>query len=328
MSHVLNSTATISAPVRERVHAAAIALNYRPNALARSLISGRTQTVGLIVSDITNPYYGEVLLALERRLSRTGLAVLLCNADYDLERVRTFVHSLVGRRVDAVVIGLGHGTPELAAELALHGIPAVVHWHEAPLPGTHVVTLDFEPGMRQLAAYLTDLGHRRFALLTGPSGLETSALRRDVFLAALAGCGVSPAQVQCVPAGFRLDGARRAMQALLKERRNDLPTAVIAGNDLTAFGAMQALREAGLRVPQDMSVVGTDDVAIARSMNPPLTTLRTFAVRSGIITARLLLDLLQDTRLHASQQITLATRLVVRGSTAEPPDGARIHVPC
>lgn len=321
VSHVLNGTASISAPVRQLVLDAARDLYYRPNALARSLLSGRTHSVGLIVSDITNPFYGEMLHALERRLSRNGYEILLCNADYHAPREHAFVQSLLFRRVDAVMISVGHQTVELAAELARHHVPTVVHWPVAGLPGVHSLELDLVPGMTQAADHLMDLGHRRLALLTGPSGLATADVRRDLFLAAVARRGIDPASVLCVESNFRMEGARHAVRAMLRDGSRGRPTAIMTGNDLMAFGALQALREAGLRVPQDMSVVGFDDVAFARAMNPPLTTVRLSSYRHGLVTARLLLRLLAEDadRNAPGEQTVLPTRLIVRDSTAPSP---------
>jgi len=323
VSHVLRGTAPITPAVQSRVRRAAEALGYRPNPLGRALLQGRTQAVGMLVSDITNPFFGQLARALERPLGRAGYEVLLCNTDYDRAREQAFVETLVSRRVAAVAMCLGHATLDLLHTLAAAQVPAVVHWHASRppdeltegLPSVRLVGIDIAAGLLQAAEHLYRLGHRRVALLTGPADFDAAESRRAAFVTAALCVGIEPADVTCLRGDFRIESGRRTTRALLRDHTRPLPTAIVAGNDVMAIGAMQALREAGLHVPRDLSVIGFDDSLFASSYCPSLTTVCLPAYRMGLLTGRLLYALLEGRAADGDQHIVLPTRLIVREST-------------
>jgi LacI family transcriptional regulator len=322
VSRVLNErTEYMRDETRQRVLDAVATLGYRPSAVARSLVSKRTQAVGLLISDVGNPYYPEVIHGVEDIALAHGYDVFLCNTNYKLERGMAFVQSLADKQVDGVLVMTSRMSDDLLAGLAERGLPVVLIDWELPAAQGVVGTLaiDFETGIREAVDHLVGLGHRRFAHVAGPLNLRTSRTRRDLFLAALAGRGIAPEQVLVLEGDLRIQGGRHAVPALLAGP--EPPTAVFAANDLMALGVIWGARELGARLPEDLSVVGLDDIQLAAEVSPPLTTVALPRHEIGSRAMRMLLDLLP---LSAKPQAVpifqevIGTQLVVRGSTGRP----------
>jgi LacI family transcriptional regulator len=305
---------------RERVLSAIAALNYRPSGVARSLVLKRTHTVGLLISDVGNPFYSEVIHGAEDVAIAHGYGLFLCNTNYDLQRGWVYIQSLADKQVDGVLILSSSMSDEWLLELARHQIPAVVvDWNvrQAVASALHVITQDFETGIQEAADHLVGLGHRRLAHVSGPLDLETSRIRRDAFLKALAVNGIDSAQVQVVEGNLRTDGGRRALAQLLELPTR--PTAVFAANDLTAIGIIWAVRDCGLRVPEDLSVVGLDNIQLATEITPALTTVALQRYELGSMCMQMLLDLRSSK--HSCPETShseMVSHLVVRQSTAPP----------
>ena len=328
VSRVLNDrTQYMREGTRQRVLQAMDELGYRPSAVARSLVSKRTHTVGLLISDVGNPFYPEVIHGVEDVALAAGYDVFLCNTSYDLERGMAFVRSLADKQVDGTMLMSSSMSDELVLELACHRIPVVVlDWQLGVVDGiVGTIAVDFQTGIRAAADHLVDLGHRRLAHMSGPVALRTARTRRDVFLNALADRGVDPASVAVVEGNFRIDGGRQALSKLisLPER----PTAVFAGNDLMALGIIWEARKRGLDVPQDLSVVGLDDILLAQQNVPSLTTVALPRYEIGSMAMHMLLDLIPVSHESRSTPIcrdVVSTHLKVRQSTALP--GSRCQI--
>jgi LacI family transcriptional regulator len=320
VSRVLNgNTDYVRSDTLERVAHTIAEMGYRPNAVARSLVSKRTHTAGLLISDVGNPFYSEVIRGVEDIALAHGYDVFLCNTSYDLARGMTFVRSLADKQVDGVLIMSSSMSDELVLELAKHQVPVVVlDWQLSAVEGiVGAIAVDFTKGISAAAAHLVDLGHRRLAHVSGPLHLRTSGLRRDPFLAALAERGIDPAQVIVVEGNLRIDGGRRALAELLAIPNR--PTAVFAANDLMAIGIAWAARDHGLRVPEDLSVIGLDDIQLAAELTPPLTTVALPRYELGSLAMGMLLDLLEGSHVPQAEPICqsqVETHLVVRQSTA------------
>lgn len=306
---------------RERVLGTIAALNYRPSGVARSLVLKRTHTVGLLISDVGNPFYSDVIHGAEDVAIAHGYGLFLCNTNYDLQRGWAYIQSLADKQVDGVLIMSSSMSDEWLLELARHQIPTVVvDWNvrHAVTSAFHVITQDFETGIREAVDHLVGLGHRRLAHVSGPLDLETSRIRRDAFLNALAVNGIDPTQVQVVEGNLRTDGGRHALAQLLELPIR--PTAVFAANDLTAIGIIWAVRDCGLRVPEDLSVVGLDNIQLAAEITPALTTVALQRYELGRMSMQMLLDLRspKQPRPERSSHSEMASHLVIRQSTAPP----------
>jgi LacI family transcriptional regulator len=322
VSRVLNgSTTYIRDATRQRVMEAVKALGYRPSTVARSLVSKRTQSVALLISDVANPFYPEVIHGVEDVALAHDYDVFLCNTSYDLDRGMAFVRSLADKRIDGAMLMSSSMSDELVLELARNQIPTVVlDWHLGKIEGiVSTVAVDFETGIRAAADHLVDLGHQRFAHVSGPLHLRTARVRRDTFLAGLAAHGIHTETVPVVEGHFRIDGGGLALAKLLD--RASPPTAIFSGNDLMALGILWAARERGVRIPEDLSLIGLDDIQLAAEVSPSLASVALPRHQIGSLTMSLLLDLIampQTMQQSPVREEIVETRLVVRQSTAPP----------
>lgn len=320
VSRVLSgNTSYMSEVTRLRVETAIHDLQYRPNMIARSLISNRTRTVGLLISDVSNPFYPEVIHGVEDVAVAHHYDVFLCNINYDLDRGLHFVRSLISRQVDGVMIMSSSMSDEWLTELTRYQIPTVVlDWHVRSIEGAAGnITVDFDTGICAAVDHLVALGHNHFAHVSGPLGLHTSRLRRDAFLSSLAQHGIDPAGVPIIEGNLSIDGGSRGLEQLLSYSQR--ATAVFAANDLTALGIVWSARDQGLRVPEDLSVVGLDNIRLASEIHPPLTTVALPQAEIGKMAMQMLLDLLQ--RIEPAEKMLNAqveTQLIIRQSTSRP----------
>jgi DNA-binding LacI/PurR family transcriptional regulator len=307
---------------RQRVEQAIRDLRFSPSAAARSLVTKRTHTVGLLVSDVGNPFYPAVIHSVEDVAQDQGYDIFLCNTNYSTSRGLQIIRSLVAKQVDGVLIMSSGMSDAWVSELAGSGVPAVVlDWQIVELDASlRAIRVDFEVGVRQAVDHLLALGHQRFAHLSGPLGMRTSILRRDAFLHALASAGVDPAAVPVIEGNLRIDCGRQAVAAL--QAMPQRPTAIFAANDLMALGLVWAARDAGLSVPADFSVIGLDNIRLSGEIHPALTTVALPQSEIGRLAMTCLLDLLNNPENTCSenQSLVVPSNLIIRESTAPPPE--------
>ena len=324
VSRALRGLPTVSAATRRRVLAAAEQLDYRVSPSASRLAGGRTGTIAVVVPRITRWFFGTVVEAVEEFLYLSGYDLLLYNLG-GREQIRQRVLSAANlhKRVDGIMLVATplHRT-DLPALTALN-LPGVTVSSGTEVPGWPCVRVDDVAAARAATRHLLDLGHRRIAHISGDPDDElaftTHLDRRRGYLAALRAAGITPDPSLDVESQFTIDGGTRAAEELL--RRGDPPTAIFAACDEMAMGAMTALRDAGLRVPQDVSVIGIDDHDLAGVLG--LSTIAQPAAAQGLLAARILLDPLVGHSLDPpadppGSPVILPTRLVVRESTAPP----------
>jgi len=322
VSRVVNGNYLYLTPqTRQRVEQAIQQLDYRPSSVARSLTSKRTQTAGVLIPDVGNPFYPDVLHGIENIALEHAYNIFLCNTNYDLERGMSYIDSLIDKQVDGVLIMTSSFSGEWLERLAESNVPVVVLDWEIQARGGNLSTIgvDFRRGIQAAVEHLVGLGHRRFAHVSGPQHLQTSRERRDAFLEALGGFGIASAQVPILEGNLRIDGGRQAVPGLLALPVQ--PTAVFAANDLTAMGILIETRMQGLRVPEDLSVVGLDDIWMAAQTDPPLTTVALPRYAIGQLAMRLLFDLLDTPKNPDIEGVTtrVRTSLVIRQSTGRAP---------
>jgi len=322
VSHVINDTRPVSDELRAKVTAAMDELGYQPNRLARSLRRGETHTIGMIIPDGVNPFFAEVARGIEDTGFEQGYSVILCNSDGDLQKELQYTNVLNEKQVDGIIFVAAGLSQEHILGLQQRGLPVVVVDREIPgLPVGTVIT-DNAQGGWLATGHLLSLGHRRIACLSGPHDLTPSAERVTGYRQALEAAGV-PVEENLIPRGdFKYESGYNAMRKLFALEKP--PSAVFACNDLMAMGAMTAAAESGCRVPDDLSVVGFDDIELASYTIPPLTTVRQPKYEMGAIAARMLLDHMRQDDLTPKRQI-LATELVVRKSSAPGPQMEKRH---
>jgi len=311
VSRVANGTARVKPLTEEKVRAAMRRLGYRPHALARGLAARRSHTIGLLITDILDPYFAEIVRGAQERAESAGYVVLLGDAAVRTAGEDLLVRRLLERRIDGLIVASSRTTEEYAAQLASEDVPVVCINGPRGQFG-HAVQIDHRVGARLAIEHLATLGQRRIAHVTGPAGVPTRAERLASYRAALRSVGLAydPA---LVAGGVTTLGESRAATARLLARAYP-PTAVFAYNDRWAIGAYQAIRDAGRRVGADVSVIGFDDIVMSEWIDPPLTTVRQPRAEMGRIAIDLLLAVLSGRA--APELVVVQPQLVVRASTA------------
>lgn len=311
VSRVVNrSPHRVSPQTQRRVHTAVRVLGYRANIIAQGLKKRSSRTVALIVPDISNPFFPAIARGIEDTARARGYAVLLCNTYEDLAREQAYLALLRNRWVDGVVFAtVGSNTRHLRA-LRRARLPVVLVARDVEGLSIDTVRVDNFRGEYEATRHLLQLGHRRIAHIGGPPALHVAAERRRGYREALRTAGLER-DGTIVEGDFTADGGRRAMAALLRIRPP--VTAVVAANDLMAIGAMEALRQAGARIPEDVAVVGFDDITFASLVSPALTTVAQPKYRMGQMAMERLLQLLDGADVRTRQTV-LVPELVIRES--------------
>lgn len=316
VSRVINRAGLVSQETRKRVEAAIAELEYVPNVLARSLRSKRTNTLALLVTDITNPFWTTVARGVEDAASECGFSVILCNTDESEVEQEKYLNVLLQKQVDGFLLVPATSEWDSAEVIQKQGTPVVVMDRRVPRAQVDVVRSDSEGGAYQLVQVLLNLGHRRIAVLAGPATVSTAADRVAGYRRALAEAGIDSGAEQVYHGEFTLaSGYDMTQRALSTTPR---PTALFATNNFIGIGALRALRDAGLRVPEDMALVSFDDLPAELVVDPFLTVAAQPAYEMGKCATELLLARLNEmgapTRAEF-REIVLPTQLIIRRSS-------------
>jgi DNA-binding LacI/PurR family transcriptional regulator len=323
VSRTINGSPAVSDRLSKRVWQAIEQLNYFPNTHARSLVSGRSRIFGIIVENITNPFFPELIQNFEEIAVAHGYEILVSSSNSDPVVLTTCVRRMLERKVEGVaVLTFGEEEPVLD-QLAHHDIPMVLAEFRLEDPKTSTILLDYTTGVRAAVNHLVELGHSRIGFLAGPHKLHSAITRENDFRTAMseAGLRVEPAWV--IECDHTLRGGVAGFERL--RALGSQPTAVLCSNDMTAIGVLRAAYMGGLRVPQDLSVVGLDDIDFAEFTLPPLTTIRLSRAdlaRAAFDALRLQAE--QDGTSKIQREFLVSTSLVVRGSTGAPPSQAAL----
>ena len=310
VSAVLNRTAPASAETRGRVLAAVAELGYEPNSHARNLKRQRAHAIGLIIPDIINPFFALVAEGVEEEARRRDHVLVLCSSDFEADREAAYARLLRGRRLDGVIHLSGTGFPSRGLFELAATAPVVFVDERVPGLDRPFVVSDNRGGARRAAQLALDWGHRRFAIIAGPPALWTAEQRLAGYREALAGAGIEPDSVPVAFGDYRLDGGRAAAERLLRAGPQR-PTVVLVANDLMAIGCLQYCLAVGIGVPDELGIVGFDDVSLATIVTPALTTVAQPACEMGRVAARHRLDELEGKEVS---EVVLPTELVIRDS--------------
>lgn len=317
VSRTINRVPTVNPKIAKRVWEVIEELDYFPNTQARALVSGRSWILGLIVSEITNPFFPELIQGFEDIAVEHGYEILVSSTNHDPKRMSHCIRRMLERKVDGVaVMTFGIEAP-LLEQLAQRKVPLVFIDVGPDGPGINVLKVDYHHGIRQGVQHLAALGHRNIAFVRGPETLHSAQSRLDAFTVSLRECGITPNPAWILPGDHTLEGGMAAMQQLLAEK--NMPTAVMCSNDMTAIGVLHTMYRAGLRVPDDLSVIGFDNIHIAEVTIPPLTTVQMsrFDLAKAAVTA--LRACAEGTEKSVQKhEYNIRTDLVVRESTGFP----------
>lgn len=317
VSRTINRVPTVNPKIAKRVWEVIEELDYFPNTQARALVSGRSWILGLIVSEITNPFFPELIQGFEDIAVEHGYEILVSSTNHDPKRMSHCIRRMLERKVDGVaVMTFGIEAP-LLDQLAQRKVPLVFVDVGPDGPGINVLKVDYHHGIRQGVQHLAALGHRNIAFVRGPEGLHSAQSRLDAFTTSLRECGITPNPAWILLGDHTLEGGMAAMQQLLAAK--NMPTAVMCSNDMTAIGVLHTMYRAGLRVPDDLSVIGFDNIHIAEVTIPPLTTVQMsrFDLAKAAVTA--LRACAEGTEKSVQKhEYNIRTDLVVRESTGFP----------
>lgn len=318
-SRVLNHHPGVRPETRERVLAAMRQLNYRPNLLAAALATKQSRTIGLLVPDISNPFFAEICRGVEDACQVHGFSVIIADTDEDIGRQRRYIELMRQRGIDGIVFTSAVVDDPSIAELVSAGYPCVFISREVDGVEADAVAVDDFYGGYLATKHLVELGHRRIAHLAGPLRTRPGLHRRKGYEAALeeAGIPVDPDLIESCE--FTVESGRAAAATLLS-RVHPRPTAMFAGNDLIALGAMQEIRRRGLRVPTDISIIGYDRTVLADVADPPLTTMAQPMREMGHRAATMLIKRLAG-KLNKPERVVLPVQFHQGGTTAPPPGG-------
>lgn len=307
----------VNAETARRVLRVADQLGYHPNPIARGLKTSKSGTIGLVIPDLTNPMFPPIVRGIEEVLEAAGYTGLIVNTDNDLDRERILIDSLRARQVEGLVIATAVLDHPLLDELSSAGVPMVMVNRRPRANDIASVGPDDAAGIRLAVEHLAELGHQRIAHLAGPANTSTGLVRARTFRESMREHGLDDDPALVVDCSFWSEDAGAAGLKQLLDSKSEF-TAIVAGNDLIALGCYDVFAERGIVCPDDISVVGFNDMPFLDKLRPPLTTVATPHNQVGAEAARLLLDALTDPD-RPTRSVLLPLTLVVRGSTAAPP---------
>ncbi|HLY40776.1 MAG TPA: LacI family DNA-binding transcriptional regulator [Terracidiphilus sp.] len=313
VSRTINHVPTVNPKMAKRVREAIRELNYFPNTQARALVSGRSKLLGLIVSEITNPFFPELIQGFEDVAVESGYEIMIGSTNYDPERLQGCIRRMLERNVDGVAVMTFGIEQPLLDQLSNRNIPLVFVDVAPERPGISAVSVDYHQGIRQAVQHLAVLGHRSIAFVTGPLHLHSAQSRLAAFKKSLQECGIPVDKKLILDGDHTMEGGMIAAERLMDEK--GLPSAIMCSNDMLAIGVLHQLSRCGLRVPDDVSLIGFDDIHMAAMMIPPLTSIlmsRAELAQGAISALRGHLDGLPK------REYVIGTHLVVRESTAYP----------
>ena len=315
VSRTINRVTTVNPKMAQRVWEAIEKLDYFPNTQARALVSGRSRLLGLIVSEITNPFFPELIQGFEDIAVEHGYEILISSTNYDPRRMSLCIRRMLERRAEGVAVMTFGLEKPLLEQFAERKVPLVFVDVGPDTPGVSLLRVDYRHGIREGVEHLAALGHRDIAFISGPKRLHSAQSRMTAFSRSLEVCGIESDAAWLVEGDHTMEGGIEAMGRLLASRH--VPTAVMCSNDMTAIGVLHKLYRAGLRVPDDLSVIGFDDIHIAQVTIPPLTTIQMscFELARAAVTA---LRAHVESGLEPQRSYKINTQLVVRESTGAP----------
>ena len=312
VSHVINNTRLVTEETRQRVLEAMAALNYRPNALARSLRQGKTNTLGLVLPDSANPFFAEISRSIEDEAFKKGYSVFLCNTELDTQRELFYVDVLSKKQVDGIIFVAAGDQADSLDFLVQRNMPVVMIDRNVPNVEIDAVLTDNQLGGFLATRHLLELGHKRIACIAGPSSITPSAERLIGYRKALEEAGLPYDENLIMRGDYHAQSGLEITHAILK--MDPRPSAIFALNDLMALGALRAAAEAGFFIPRDLAVVGYDDLELAHFTNPPLTTISQPKKEIGAQAVSLLVDRISR-KSRPPRRLVLPPELIVRRST-------------
>jgi LacI family transcriptional regulator len=314
VSRVVNDSPGVNPKTRERVTKAIAELHYIPNAMAKSLRSKKTHILALVLTDVTNPFWTTVARGVEDTAAQNGFHVILCNTDENPDKESNYITVLLQRRVDGILLAPSSGDRRRLLPLKRQKIPCVLIDRKVEGFKADVVRSASKEGACRLTEHLLQLGHRRIAMISGPAHISTAEDRYEGYREALRNHGIEVDAALIKQGTYKEDSSSLFVEELLSA--TPPPTAIFATNNLMGIGVLQALREKGVRVPEDLALVCFDDIPQASAIYPFLTVCAQDPYRMGVLSAELLIDRIKSRR-RRTREIILDTSLIIRKSCGQ-----------
>jgi len=311
VSRVINDNSRISEKTKNKVLLIIKKLGYTPNAIARGLKTKRTQTLGMLIPDITNPFFAELARGVEDAANKNNFNVILCNTDDKLKKERTYLEILRGKRVDGLILGTAHIRDKSILELEKKKFPYILVSRNIEGLDKNCVIVDDVAGGIMVTEYLIKLGHRRIAHITGPLKTRSALNRLKGYKLALKKYEIEYRDELVGEGDFRIKGGYQVMKRFLKLA--EPPTAIFAANDLLALGAIQVILKKKYHIPEDFCIIGFDDIRLASFVYPPLTTVRQPMLEMGALAVKMLLKIIEEGEFNQKKEI-LEPKLIIRES--------------
>lgn len=316
VSRAINRVPSVDPLLSKRVWKIVEELGYYPNTQARALVSGRSRIFGLIVSEITNPFFPEIVQTFENLAVESNYEILLTSTVHDPKRMELSVRRMIERRVDGVAILTFGMEDSLLEHLRFRKVPLVFVDVGPDAPHVVNIRIDYQSGIRQAVQHLAALRHTRIAFIAGPLHLKSALARKTAFLQSMAEIGL-PADL-IVEGDHTLEGGMGALTKLISQRTR--PTAILCSNDMTAIGVIREAYDHDLKIPTDLSIIGFDDIRLAQFTTPPLTTVQMSQTELAKLAFRALMnEVAQVSSNHRMSEYRLITNLILRRSTALAP---------
>jgi len=314
VSRTINRSDSVSPHTADKVWRVVHSMGYQPNSYARALSSGKSHMLGLIISDIVNPFFPELVRSFEDIALKNGFEVIVANTSYDPDRMTLCVHRMLERKAEGVAVITSEMEEGLVAQLEARRIPIV--FLDIGQVGHRISNLkvDYGKGIGEAVDHIVRLGHQRIGFIGGPLDLHSACTRRTAFLKCLGQYGLLPHKDLIQIGNHKADGGEVAMERLLQ--LSERPTAVLTSNDLTAIGALRAIHRRGLHVPDDISVVGFDDIDLSEYAQPALTTIRLGRKELAEKAFDALVTIIRRES-QRGRQYDVETRLIIRESTGK-----------
>jgi len=316
VSRVLNNNPLVSEKTRERVLKAIEELNYSPNVIASALTKKSTKTLGIVVPDISNPFFAELARGVEDACNDFGFTLIICNTDNSIDKEVSYIKLLKQKSIDGYIISTAYYNDEIVMKMIKSKVPLVLLGRDLECEGCifDAIVSDNEKGGYLATKYLIDLGHKRIACLLGPPRVKVSLEREKGYLRAMNEANLKVCPELVGYGDFKVDfGYKKALEMLTGRIK---PTAFFAANDLTAVGVIKAAKFLGLKVPQDISVVGYDNTMLAELVDPPLTTISQQMKKMGYLAAEMLIKRIRGER-TPGDKVVFDVNLIVRKSTGK-----------
>lgn len=315
VSHVINGTRFVSEPLKKKVNDVIEELGYQPNRIARSLVMQKTQTIGVIISDILNPFYTAVVRGLEDATSDLGYNVVLCNTDEDINKEIRYLRVLLEKRVDGIALATSFQGDQHPLLRQMSQIPLVTIVRKMKKLKSDAVFADNIGGTYEAIEHLVSLGHKRIGVISGPSGLSSGQERLEGVLKAFTKYGITPNDAWMATGDFKRESGYVLAKGILSLK--DRPTALFVSNSQMTLGALQAFRELGVKIPKDMSIVGMDDTEWSVLLDPPLTVIYQSPYDMGNNAGKMLLQRIFKNQKRFKTNV-IPAKLIERGSSRPP----------